>query len=211
MAIVQEALYIPDEIMRKLITGEYRRIGGIVRYAIGPKKGQIVNLLDSVDFKVAQQPQGIVAKVLRFTKNNKKVLIIGGVIVGVVAAGGFIYYKVKTYEQKIDKQFQEELQNYIDEIRNGNLELDTINSLIFVLDELKNRKDYEQFMITLSTGEFETFVNLIHDYIIRFAEINKVEITEELIHTNSSILNLQNYLNIQKHIFEDDLKEKTAG
>ena len=46
MAIVQEVFDIPDDIMLKLLTGEYRRIGGIVRYAVGTKKGQIVKHLD---------------------------------------------------------------------------------------------------------------------------------------------------------------------
>ena len=49
MAIVQEAFDIPADIMTKLLTGEYRRIGGVVRYAIGPKKGQIVKHLEPVD------------------------------------------------------------------------------------------------------------------------------------------------------------------
>jgi hypothetical protein len=51
MAIVQEAFDIPSDIMTKLLTGEYRRIGGVVRYATGPKKGQIVKHLDPVDLK----------------------------------------------------------------------------------------------------------------------------------------------------------------
>ena len=38
MAVVQEAFDIPADIMTKLLTGEYRRIGGVVRYAVGPNK-----------------------------------------------------------------------------------------------------------------------------------------------------------------------------
>ena len=30
MAIVQDAFVVPPEIMEKLLTGEYRRIGGVV-------------------------------------------------------------------------------------------------------------------------------------------------------------------------------------
>ena len=47
MAVIQEAFDIPTDIMTKLLTGEYQRIGGIVRYAVGPNKGQIVNRLIS--------------------------------------------------------------------------------------------------------------------------------------------------------------------
>lgn len=203
MAIVQEAFDIPADIMTKLLTGEYRRIGGVVRYAIGPKKGQIVKHLDPVDLKVAQQAQGIGAKALQFAKNNEKGLIIGGVIAGVAAAGGFIYYKVKTHEPEVFVQFRAALRTYIAEIRKGNLELDTINALMTALDELKKHKDYEKFKIELSTEDLDTLVNRIYDYTIRLAENNKVELTEEeLSQTDNSILNLQNYLKTQKRIFE---------
>lgn len=39
MAVVTEAFDIPLDIMTKLATGEYRRIGGVVRVAMGPNKG----------------------------------------------------------------------------------------------------------------------------------------------------------------------------
>ena len=203
MAIVQEAFDIPADIMTKLLTGEYRRIGGVVRYAIGPKKGQIVKHLDPVDLKVAEQAKGIGAKALQLAKNNKKGLIIGGAIAGAAAIGGFIYYKVKTHEPAVVTEFWAALRTYIAEIRKGNLELDTINALMSALDELKKHKDYEKFKITLSTEDLDTLVNRIYDYTIRLAENNKVELTEEeLSKTDNSILNLQNYLKTQKRIFE---------
>ncbi len=203
MAIVQEAFDIPADIMTKLLTGEYRRIGGVVRYAIGPHKGQIVKHLDPVDLKVAEQAQGIGAKALQLAKNNKKGLIIGGVIAGAAAVGGYIYYKVKTHEPAVVAQFRTALRAYIAEIRKGNLDLDTINKLMMALDELKKHKDYEKFKIVLSTEDLDTLVNRIYDYTIRLAENNKVELTEEeRSQTDNSILNLQNYLKTQKRIFE---------
>ncbi len=203
MAIVQEAFDIPADIMTKLLTGEYRRIGGVVRYAIGPHKGQIVKHLDPVDLKVAEQAQGIGAKALQLAKNNKKGLIIGGVIAGAAAVGGYIYYKVKTHEPAVVAQFRTALRAYIEEIRKGNLDLDTINKLMMALDELKKHKDYEKFKIVLSTEDLDTLVNRIYDYTIQLAENNKVELTEEeRSQTDNSILNLQNYLKTQKRIFE---------
>lgn len=203
MAIVQEAFDIPADIMTKLLTGEYRRIGGVVRYAIGPNKGQIVKHLEPVDLKAAEQAKGIGAKVIQFARNNKRGLIIGGVIAGAATAGGFIYYKVKTHEPAVVAKFRAALRKYIAEIRNGNLELNTIDSLMAALDELKKHKDYEKFKIVLSTEDLDTLVNRIYDYTIQLAKNNKVELTEEeRIRTNNSILNLQNYLKTQKRIFE---------
>ena len=204
MAIVQEAFDIPADIMTKILTGEYRRIGGIVRYAVGPKKGQIVKHLDPVDLKAAEQAKGIGAKVLQFAKHNKKGLLVGSAIAGVAATGGFIYYKVKTHEPAVVTKFRAALRIYIAEIRKGNLELETIDALMSALDDLKKHKDYEKFKITLSTEDLDILVNRIYEYTLRLAANNKVELTEEeRSQSDNSILNLQNYLRTQKRIFEE--------
>lgn len=72
MAIVQDAFHIPDDIATGLATGLYRRIGSVVRYAIGPNKGQIIKHLQPVDLKAAEQAQGLGAKAIQFVANYKK-------------------------------------------------------------------------------------------------------------------------------------------
>ena len=42
MSIVQVTFDIPRDIEAKIITGEYKIIGGIVRRAVGPNRGKIV-------------------------------------------------------------------------------------------------------------------------------------------------------------------------
>ena len=49
MAIAQDAFYIPDDIATGLATGLYRRIGSVVRYAVGLNQGQIVKHLNLID------------------------------------------------------------------------------------------------------------------------------------------------------------------
>ena len=101
------------------------------------------------------------------------------------------------------QQFRAALRAYIEEIRKGNLELDTIETLMAALDELKKHKDYEKFKIELSTEDLDVLVGRIYDYTIRLAENKKVELTEsERSKTDNSIINLQNYLRTQKRIFE---------
>ena len=76
MPVVQDAFYIPDDIATGLATGLYRRIGSVVRYAVGPNKGQIVKHLKPIDLKVAEEAQGIGVKALQFVKEHKKGTII---------------------------------------------------------------------------------------------------------------------------------------
>lgn len=203
MAVVQEAFDIPADIMTKILTGEYRRIGGVVRYAVGPHKGQIVKHLTPVDMKVAEEAQGIGAQILKFAKNNKKGLIIGGAIAGAVTIGGVVYSKVKKHEPEAVTNFRKALKNYISAIRAGNMDEKVIDNLMNALDELKKRKDYDRISIQLSTEELDVLVNRIYDYTMKLAKDNSVELDEdEITDSGNTIINLQNYLKTQKRIFK---------
>lgn len=72
MPVVQDAFFIPDDIATGLATGLYRRIGSVVRYAVGPNKGQIVKHLKPIDLKAAEEAQGLGVKALQFVKQHKK-------------------------------------------------------------------------------------------------------------------------------------------
>ena len=205
MPVVQEAFYVPEDIMIKLLNGDCRRIGGVVRRANGPGNGQLVKFLEPVDTKVVEQAQGVGIRILNFVKKNKYGLIIGTAVgVGIVVVGGLIYNNVKNREPEVMKQFRGSLFAYIDKIRGGNLDLETIEALMEALDQLKKHKNYEQFKIELSTEDLDVLVGKIYDYTIWLAENNQIELTEEeRSKTNNSIINLQNYLRTQKRIFKE--------
>lgn len=206
MAIVQEIFDIPEDIMIKLNTKEYRRIGGVVRYASGPKKGQIVKHLEPVNLKEAIDVQGIGAKAIQFAKNNKKAIIIVGIGTGIAVAGTGIYNKLKNREPKVLIEFRMALKVYIDAIRKGTLEIEIIDNLRCCLDDIKNHKDYEKIRIQLSTEEIGILINIIHQCTEKLAKDNVIELTDEekLITSNANrdILNLQDYLKVQRRIFE---------
>lgn len=207
MAIVQEAFDIPADIMLKILTGEYRRIGGIVRYAVGPHKGQIVKHLKPVDIAAVEQAQNFGAKALQFSKNNKKALIIVGIGTGVAAALGGTYYIVKTHESKVITEFRVSLRAYTNAIIKGNLSLDEINNLMASLEILKSNKDYEKISIKLTAEDLNVLVNRIYEYTQKLAQDNSVIIADEdfVIDqiTDGAIINLQRYLKTQKRIFEE--------
>ena len=69
MAIVQEAYDIPTDIWTKILTGEYRRIGGVVRHAIGTHNGEIVKLLKPMDLHTGKQSQSLSVKALQYVKS----------------------------------------------------------------------------------------------------------------------------------------------
>lgn len=207
MAIVQDVFDIPDDIATGLATGVYRRIGSVVRYAVGPNKGQIVKHLKPVDMKAAEEAMGIGEKGLRFVKVHKKGTIITIAVATAVGTGAFIYNKVKNREPKVVTEFRETLRVYIDAIRDGSMDIDKIDKLMVALEELKKHKDYEKISIQFTTEELEVLVGRIYEYTIKLAQDNDVELAPNELNTaemknSGTIINLQNYLRAQKKIFE---------
>ena len=203
MAIAQDAFYILDDIATGLATGLYRRIGSVVRYAIGPNKGQIVKHLQPIDLKAAEQAQGVGAKALQFVQYHKKEVGICTACAAVIGLGIWGYNWWKNHEPKILTEFRSALKTYIDAIRNGNMDLDKINTLMKALEALKQHKDYEKICIQLTAEDLEVLVGRIYEYTIKLAQDNSVELSdEELRLNNGAIINLQSYLKAQKRIFE---------
>ena len=207
MAIAQDAFFIPDDIATGLATGLYRRIGSVVRYAIGPNKGQIVKHLQPIDLKAAEQAQGIGAKALQFVKEHKKGTIIVAVGAAAIGGGVWIYNKVKNHEPKVVTEFRAALRVYIDAIREGNMDVDKINGLMVALEKLKEHKDYEKISIQLTAEDLEVLVGRIYEYTLKLAKDNEVELTDEelrmsKVKNTGTIINLQNCLKAQKRIFE---------
>ena len=116
---------------------------------------------------------------------------------------GIDYNWWKNHEPKILTEFRSALKTYIDAIRNGNMDLDKINTLMKALEALKQHKDYEKICIQLTAEDLEVLVGRIYEYTIKLAQDNSVELSdEELRLNNGAIINLQSYLKAQKRIFE---------
>ncbi len=203
MAVVTESFDIPMDIMTKLATGEYRRIGSVVRVAIGPNKGRIVKNLEPVKMEQADQIQKVGSKIMQVAKNRKKELIIGALVTGAITVGGVVYHKIKSREPEVVQNYHAALRDYIDDVRSGKLSMESINCLMDSLEELKQNNNYEKIKIELTTEELNVLVNRIYEYTIKLAKDNSVDLTDnELSSSDNILLNLQKYLLAQKHIFE---------
>lgn len=205
MAIVQDAYDIPLDIVTKLATGEYRRIGSVVRYAVGPHKGQIVKHLKPVELKAVEQTHGIGVKAIKFVKEHKKGTIIISTGTAVAVIGTWTYNRVKNREPKVVTEFRVALKTYIDAIRKGNMSMEKINNLMMELEKVKKNKDYKKISIQLTTEELEVLVGRIYEYTVKLAKDNEVDLTEDELDVSdkgNTIISLQKYLKTQKRIFD---------
>lgn len=207
MAIAQDAFYIPDDIATGLATGLYRRIGSVVRYAVGPNKGQIVKHLQPIDLKAAEQAQGIGVRVLQFVQQHKKGVGIAAAGAAVVGVGLWGYSTWKNHEPKVLTEFRAALKVYIEAIRIGDMNIEKIDNLMKALEELKKHKNYDKISIQLTAEDLEVLVGRIHEYTIKLAKDNAVELTDDELcasdmESSFAIIDLQKYLKAQKRIFE---------
>ena len=69
---------------------------------------------------------------------------------------------------------------YIDTIRNGDMDVEKIDSLMDSLEQLKAHKDYKKISIQLTTEELEILVGRIYDYTIKLADDNNIELAEDV-------------------------------
>jgi len=191
MAIVQESLIIPDEIMMKIATGNYNRSGGVVRN----NKGQIVKLL---------KPANKIEAILQVARKNRETLIMVGKL-GKVVVKSYIESK-KRQEPDVDVKFRDALKVYLNAVRKGTLTMEIISDVIEHLDELKMHPNFEKVNIVLSMEELDVLLNRLFEYTIKFAANNAVELTSQEKENPSTsenpIINLQRCLETQKRIFE---------
>lgn len=204
MAIYQEAFDLSGELLEGVLSGKYKVFGGVVRYAAGPNKGQIVKHLKPVDLDNAQQAKNLAVNVAKQLKGNTPALVAVGAAAA-AAIGTGIYFAVKGREPKAVKEFRSALGQYLASIRNGDLSLDEIENLSEQIQELKKRKDYDDIRITLTAQDLGTIVARLSEYTAKLAKDNGVTLGDEYSsahHSEDVMANLEVYLNAQRCIFE---------
>lgn len=206
MAIVQETFEIPDDINFKILTGEFLRVGGIVRNAVGSHKGQIVKHLKPLNTSNTGQAQSFGENFLHHAKKNKKALLIVSAGTVLTAAAVGVYYTVKRHEPNELSEFRVSLRAYANAIRKGNLSIDEINNLMTSIEELRMHKSYAKISIKLSAEDLNTLVNWVYAYTEKLAQDNSINLENKDYGSgymdDNTIINLRNHLITQKKIFE---------
>ena len=189
MAVVQKAYYIPDDLYTGVLTGIYKITDGVIRYAVGPNKGQIVKHLKEVSIPSPQESKNILQAGYEIVRKNKKAAIVTGAIIGVGTVGTIA--------------FRVALREYVVAIRKGTMNIDIIDSMTVALHSLRADKNYENFNIQLSAEEIGVLVGMIQEYTMELARDNNYEVEKEGNTTSDdAIISLERYLELQKSIFE---------
>lgn len=195
MPLVNVTLDIDDEIYKQVLAGALELCG-----MVKDNKHRIRKHLPAV---VDSAKDGA-AKAIDFVRANRKELIVIG---GVVAVGGAVIGTVSYFTQRekrlAKKHLGEAFQAYIDAARNGVLTLEIVDSLIVNLDTVSKLYNDDSIPLNLSAKQITDLLFSIYDYTKRMAEANG-EITSTIhapkVFRKNTVVDLQNYLHIQKTI-----------
>ena len=144
------------------------------------------------------------AKAIDIVREHKKgMLIIGGFIVAGGTIAGTVAHFAQKDKQKAKKQLGDSFQRYIDAAQTGMLTVEILDNLIDDLDAVAKLNKDDIVPLNLSTKQLISLFNSIHDYTVRMAEANCVDLSG--VHKpnpfkKNGIVVLQNYLYLQKEI-----------
>lgn len=144
------------------------------------------------------------AKAIDFVRANKKgFFIIGGIAIVGGAAIGTISYFTQKEKRNAKKHLGKSFQAYIDAAKDGALTVEIVDALISDLDAVSKLYNDESIPLNLSTKQILDLLFSIYDYTKRMAEANSVTTTSihaPKVFKKNTIIDLQNYLYIQKDI-----------
>jgi len=181
MAIVEDAFYVPEEIMAGLSAGTLVRYGGVVRNL----NGEIVKHLDPVHIpQKAKIPTGV------------KIAAVG---LGAIALAGTGYGIYKLVQHvKTNSNINTELYTYLQAAKEGNITKEHIQSVLDALQEAKKKK--VKIYVTK-----ENINEIIETITMELANSNSLIVKEEalkLLKKETGEEKLTHLFNIQNEIFQ---------
>ena len=205
MAVIQPALAIPDDIDSRLLTGEYVRLGGVVR----DNAGRLVTLLDDA-FPLDNAQDAAQANIAKILKAPKYVLIGLGVVAVAATAGAAAYRvtrKTKAAQPELPtsvESYSASLAAYLEAARHGALDAEIIDRLIADLDAVKAASDSGTITIAFLPEEWETLVGIVAGHTRTLAEADQLELSnlpEPANAQGATIIELRPYLEVQRELF----------
>lgn len=209
MALIQVALEVPDDVYIALLNGDLVRRGGVVR----DTAGQIVLHLKEVGLQDDEASMAIAQKAAALAKQNKVVLIGIGVAAAATAVGGAIVHVVKSRKEKklesiteVESSFNASMQTYLDSVRSGNLNEESLEEIIAQVDAIKDEMDGGSITVDFTDGQIDALVAILKDYTERLAQANNVALADLPPVSNdkkeSNFVLLRYYLGEQQRILE---------
>ena len=146
------------------------------------------------------------SKAIDFIRGHKKeTFLVGGILIVGGAIFGTITYASYRKLHKLEIQFGNALQVYLDAARDGALNIEILNTLIDSIEAIENNSPQKAINLNISSSQFNELIHCIFDYTLRMANANSFNakiINRPKYFKKKTSDDLKYYLNMQKQIFE---------
>ena len=209
MTVYQQTFDIPPEILNKVLTGEYKVYGGIVRYAKGKKGGQIVKHLKEAKLDDAIQPKKLADSLKIVVKEHKKPIIVGGAIIAAAVGTGCYFInrkkdKIKLSEEDkiIIERFDQSFNAYISALKKGTMTEDLLLEFDEAFNNLYKKQKNNEISLNVKLNDMKSLVKYLSEYTRQLAKVNDVDLSDDEINLSNDVhVDLRNCLNVQKRVF----------
>ena len=195
MPFVNVTLDIDDDLYAKVLAGSLE-LCGMVKDGKHRVRKHLPAVVDSA--------KDGAAKAIDFVRANQKAVIIVG---GIAAAGGAIIGTVSYFTQKEKRRAKKHLgksfQAYINAAKDGVLTAEIVDALIKDLDTVSKLYQDDSIPLNLSAKQLSELLFSIYNYTKQMATANSVNATTihaPKVFRKNTVIDLQNYLHIQKEI-----------
>lgn len=216
MPVVTTAYDIPEEILSKILSGEHKRFGSVVRNG-----RQIYTHLKEVSVPTEGVDIDELRSAAAASLKNPKVLLGLGAAFAVTATvvGGVAYWagtkKAKAATDTPEAastpesvlEYNAALRAYLEAVQSGTIDSAVLERLDSALEAIQSESRDGDLTLDFSTEQSTALVSLVTDYTRKLAEANEVQFSEvpeaPTTSDGNPIVDLRHRLEIQKRIIDD--------
>ena len=139
-------------------------------------------------------------------EHKKELFIVGGVIIVGGAVAGAVTYISQKDKIKAKKKFGETLEIYLNAAQSGTLTSNLVDDLLASIEVILKFSKDGAVPINLTSKQLYSLFNSVYDFTKRMAEANNVnakDIKAPRKFSKGKIIDLQNYLVMQKQILDN--------
>jgi hypothetical protein len=199
MPVMNVNLVLDDATYAGVKAGIYE-LGGLVKNADNKRvKKHLPTVVDATK-------EGAAKAIDMIREHKKGLLVIGGVLIVGGAVAGAVTYISQKEKIKAKKKFGETLEVYLNAAKEGTLTSNLIDDLLASIEIVSKFSKDGAVPINLTSKQLYSLFNSIYDFTKRMADANNVTtkgIKAPSKLSKSKILDLQNYLVMQKQILDN--------
>ena len=199
MPVMNVNLVLDDATYAGVKAGIYE-LGGLVKNADNKRvKKHLPTVVDATK-------EGAAKAIDMIREHKKGLLVIGGVLIVGGAVAGAVTYISQKDKIKAKKKFGETLEVYLNAAKEGTLTSNLIDDLLASIEIVSKFSKDGAVPINLTSKQLYSLFNSFYDFTKRMADANNVTtkgIKAPSKLSKSKILDLQNYLVMQKQILDN--------